>query len=30
VSAMRYMGASDVETFGTLDEQRGSLPGLGV
>jgi hypothetical protein len=30
VSAMRFMGATDVETFGTLDRERGSLTGLGV
>lgn len=30
VSAMRFMGATDVETFGTLDKERGSLTGLGV
>jgi hypothetical protein len=29
VSAMRFMGM-DVETFGTTDQERGSLPGLGV
>jgi hypothetical protein len=29
VSAMRFMGA-DVETFGSTDQERGSLPGLGV
>jgi hypothetical protein len=30
VSAMRFLGASDVETFGSTDQERGSLPGLGV
>jgi hypothetical protein len=30
VSAMRYMGASDVDRFGSLDKQTGSLPGLGI
>ncbi|MET0386195.1 MAG: DUF1552 domain-containing protein [Polyangiales bacterium] len=30
VSAMRFMGAGDVETFGTLDKESGSLTGLGV
>ncbi|MFT3921582.1 MAG: DUF1552 domain-containing protein [Myxococcales bacterium] len=29
VSAMRFMG-SNVDTFGTTDQERGSLPGLGV
>jgi hypothetical protein len=30
VSAMRYLGANDVEKFGSTDQERGSLPGLGV
>lgn len=30
VSAMRFMGASDVERFGSTDQERGPLPGLGV
>lgn len=30
VSAMRFMGATDIDTFGTTDKESGSLPGLGV
>jgi Protein of unknown function (DUF1552) len=30
VSAMRYMGAMDVESFGTLDKEKGTLEGLGI
>jgi hypothetical protein len=30
VSAMRYMGAPDVERFGTTDHESGPLAGLGI
>jgi hypothetical protein len=30
VSAMRYMGAPDVERFGTTDRESGPLAGLGI
>jgi hypothetical protein len=30
VSAMHYMGATDVNTFGSSDRESGTLPGLGV
>jgi hypothetical protein len=30
VSAMRYMGATDVDTFGSLDKEKGTLAGLGI
>jgi hypothetical protein len=30
VSAMRFMGATEVETFGTTDREKGPLEGLGI
>jgi hypothetical protein len=30
VSAMRFMGASDVDKFGSLDKETGTLAGLGI
>jgi hypothetical protein len=30
VSAMRYMGATDVDKFGSLDKETGPLAGFGI